>query len=62
MGVDGVHHQVQQPLGLGLELLFAHEKRSLRVKRDAHASHLTIIDHIVTHQISNVNAHPVNNF
>ena len=37
MGVDGVHHQIQQPLGLGLELLFTHEKRSLRVKRDAHA-------------------------
>ena len=62
MGVDGVHHQIQQPLGLGLELLFAHEKRSLRVKRDAHASRLTIIDHIVAHPISNVNAHPVNNF
>ena len=25
MGVNGVHHQVQQPPGLGLELLFAHK-------------------------------------
>ena len=61
MGVDGVHHQVQQPLGLGLELLFAHEKRSLRVKRDAHASQLTIIDHIVAHRAANVNPRRVNN-